>query len=62
LSIPILNATKQGGSIVISWTGSGTLQAADSISGPWKDVSGATNPLVLIPSQPVRQQYYRLRP
>jgi len=62
LSFPILDTLVQGSNVVISWTGAGTLQAADSITGPWHDVSGATNPLVLAPSATVRQQYYRLRP
>ncbi len=59
LSIPLLSATMQGTNIVISWTGPGTLQFATSPSGPWQDVSGATNPLVATPAS---QGYYRLRP
>jgi len=62
MSIPLLKAAFKGGNIVISWSGSGTLQAADSVNGPWNDVPRATNPLVLAPSATVRQQYYRLRP
>ncbi len=62
LSIPLLYATNQGGNIVISWTGPGTLQAADSMKGPWRDVSGATNPLVIAPAAQAQQRYYRLRP
>jgi len=46
LSIPILDVTMQGTDLVISWTGGGTLQSADSINGPWNDVPNATNPLV----------------
>ncbi len=62
LSIPILNVSEESGGVVISWTGPGTLQAASSINGPWRDVAGATNPLVLPSSGLARQQYYRLRP
>ena len=62
LSIPLLYAERQGGSIIISWTGPGTLQSANSASGPWSDVARATNPLVLAPAAQVRQLYYRLRP
>jgi hypothetical protein len=62
LSIRLLNATRHGGNIVISWIGSGTLQSATSMKGPWQDVSGATNPLVIAPAVQGQQQYYRLRP
>jgi hypothetical protein len=62
LSVPILTATNQGSSLVISWTGPGTLQSANSIRGPWTDVSGATNPLIIPPSAQAPQRYYRLRP
>jgi hypothetical protein len=62
LSIPILSATRQPGQVVISWVGPGTLQSASSISGPWSDVLGATNPLVVVPVAQLKQLYYRIRP
>lgn len=62
LSLPLLTAQMQGANIVISWTGSGTLQAASSLTGPWTDVSGATNPMTISASSQVHQQFYRLRP
>jgi len=62
LSLPILTVGTQGSSIVISWTGSGTLQAADSLAGPWSDLTNASNPLILAPAAQVHQQFYRLRP
>jgi hypothetical protein len=61
LSIPLLNAANQGGNIVISWSGPGTLQSAGSLRGPWLDVSGATNPLVIAPGSQQSQAFYRLR-
>jgi len=62
LSFPILDTALQGSSIVLSWTGTGVLQAADSIIGPWHDVSSATNPMVISPTLQAQRQFYRLRP
>ncbi len=62
LSIPILNVASQPSGIVISWTGSGTLQSAGSLNGPWLDLPGATNPLVVPPAAQAKQLFYRLRP
>lgn len=38
------------GKITLTWEGGGTLQAAESITGPWQDVAGATSPYVLNPT------------
>lgn len=62
LSLPLLTAAKQGASIVISWSGPGTLQAAGLPGGPWHDVSGATNPLTINLASQTQCQFYRLRP
>ena len=62
LSLPLLYAQAQGTNIVISWTGPGTLQSAASVRGPWSDVPGASNPLVLTTATTPQQQFYRLRP
>lgn len=64
LSFPILNAAaSQNGTVVISWTGAGTLQSAISLLGPWSDVSNVlTNRVVIPPTGVTGQQYYRLRP
>ena len=62
LSMPILDTLVQGAKITISWTGQGTLQAADSIAGPWHDVSGAINPMVISPPLQTQPKFYRLRP
>ena len=32
-----------GGDVVVEWTGGGTLEAADDITGPWSAVEGATS-------------------
>ncbi len=55
------------GVISISWTGSqvridwtnGTLQQADTVTGPYVDVAGATSPLEFLPSE--EKKFYRLR-
>ncbi|MBL9136391.1 MAG: hypothetical protein JNK85_11010 [Verrucomicrobiales bacterium] len=38
------------GSITITWTGGGTLQAAPAVTGPWQDVAGATSPYTFTPT------------
>jgi len=58
----LLTAERQGTDVIISWTGVGTLQAAPFLTGPWSNVSGATNPLAIPPETQVGQQFYRLWP
>ena len=49
-----------GANVVISWTGSGTLQNAQNITGPWLAVGGVTsNSISLRPS--AAKRFYRLR-
>ncbi len=62
LALPVLTAAVQGTSVVISWTGAGTLQAAAAPTGGWHDVPNATNPLVIPATGQAQQQFYRLRP
>jgi hypothetical protein len=38
------SAVRQGNSIVVTWTGGGTLQSATAVTGPWNDVAGAASP------------------
>jgi hypothetical protein len=40
------------GTITVSWTGGGVLEAAPSVLGPWAEVEGATSPFTF----PVEQQ------
>src|SRR5690606_34014401 len=50
----------QAGGITLTWTGGGTLQAADAITGPWNDVPGASSPhTVLLEERPVR--FFRIQ-
>jgi hypothetical protein len=46
------------GQIVLTWT-TGQLQSASNINGPYTDVSGATSPYTVPPSN--AQQYFRIR-
>ncbi|HZR21405.1 MAG TPA: PA domain-containing protein [Verrucomicrobiae bacterium] len=42
---PVLNApTLSAGKIVISWTGTGTLEEAPSVTGPWQPSASQSNP------------------
>jgi hypothetical protein len=61
LSIRLLNAAKQGTNVVVSWVGSGTLQTASSIRGPWQDVTPAKSPMTFAPPAAGQQRFYRLR-
>jgi hypothetical protein len=38
------------GTITITWTGGGTLEAAAAVTGPWQDVTGATSPYTFTPT------------
>ncbi|MCL4177898.1 MAG: hypothetical protein KJ072_09150 [Verrucomicrobia bacterium] len=37
------------GSITVTWTGAGVLEAAESLSGPWDEIEGATSPFTFEP-------------
>lgn len=41
---PKLAASRNGANFQIDWTGAGTLQSADDITGPWTDVANAKSP------------------
>ena len=42
---PVLNLpTRSGGALVISWTGTGTLEEATSVTGPWQTSPSQNNP------------------
>jgi hypothetical protein len=49
-----------GGDVVVEWTGGGTIEAADDITGPWAAVAGATNAFK-IPAASVRK-FTRIKP
>ena len=38
------NITAAAGNVTITWTGSGTLQSASSVAGPYSDVANAKSP------------------
>jgi hypothetical protein len=39
-----IDIARSGASVVISWTGGGTLESASAINGPWTAVAGAASP------------------
>ena len=54
----VLNLSRQGATIVLSWSGTATLQSADQVVGPYADV-GTANPRTI--SMSAAQKLYRLR-
>ena len=54
LNVPVL----AGGSVTLSWTGTGTLQEASSVNGPWTAAASQANPQTTTASGPAK--YYRL--
>ena len=55
----VLTATRVGASISLAWApGGGKLESATSVSGPWSEVVGATNPQLVTTSQKAR--FYRV--
>ena len=56
---PMLAApTRVGGQVRIAWTGSGTLQEATSVTGPWTTAPSQTNPQNVTPSGTMK--FYRI--
>ena len=51
--------TKQGNNLVLSWTGGGTLQSADNVTGPWTDVANASSPFTTAVA--VAKKFYRIK-
>lgn len=56
----VLSAAFSGGQLMISWTGGGTLQYADQITGPWITIPGATAAYSAPAESP--QRFYRVHP
>jgi len=56
-----LNApARSGSSVVISWTGAGSLEESSSINGPWTPSTSQTNPQN-VPATGTGAKFYRLR-
>jgi hypothetical protein len=55
-----LTIGRDGKNVIVSWSGSGTLQSADELTGQWTDLPGATSPLTIV--SPQGHKFYRLRP
>ena len=58
---PVLSVRREGSSLVISWTSSGALQSADSVTGPWTDVAGANASPQTVSRGPSTVKFYRVR-
>ncbi len=46
--------------IAVEFTG--TLQASESLTGGWSDLSGVTSPHVIAPGATLSAQFFRVRP
>lgn len=49
----------KGNNVLVEWTGTGTLQHANDITGPWTDISGATSPRTVTPNG--SREFFRLK-
>jgi len=59
--VPAITVAKNAdGTITISWTNGGTLQAATNILGPWQDVT-ATSPYTFTPEAGVPYMFGRIK-
>jgi len=59
-SAPVkLSITPAGSQLRLTWTGSGILQAAGSVSGAYTNVPGSTSPYLVTPA--VGQGFYRVK-
>ncbi len=52
--------TRSGTGLILAWTGTGTLQSADVVTGPWVDVANAVSPYTITPSGSAK--FYRFKP
>lgn len=51
---PVIAIQKNNdGSLTVTWSGSGVLEASPSLDGPWQTVNGATSPFTFTPTAPV---------
>ena len=53
-----LSIAREGAGITIAWPGTGILESAPTVGGPWNEVSSQTNPYTVTPSGTI---YYRLK-
>jgi hypothetical protein len=51
----------QNGDVVVSWTGAGMLQQADTLTGSWTDIPSATSPYIIPANALAPQKFYRVR-
>lgn len=56
-----MTIANQGGNVVVTWSGEGTLQQTDSFTGTWTDVPAASSPYTVPGSSLAQQKFYRLR-
>jgi hypothetical protein len=55
---PVLNPpTREGGNVVITWTGQGVLQKASSVNGPWS-AAAPSSPYSVAPTE--QAEFYRV--
>ena len=57
--LPKLSVSISNGKVKITWTGSGTLEGAPDITGPWAAVPGATSGIEITPT--ASRQFYRIK-
>jgi len=59
--LPALRATSTNGQAVFTWEGGGwRLQSAEAVSGPWSDVTTASNRYVISPTAGEERRFLRL--
>lgn len=51
--------SRDGGSVVISWSGAGTLEVADDVTGAWNPLPEAASPYTVTPN--ATRKFYRLK-
>jgi hypothetical protein len=57
--LPKLSISVSNGKIKITWTGSGVLESAPDLTGPWAAVPGATSGIEITPT--ADRQFYRIK-
>jgi hypothetical protein len=59
--IPVLTAVPGAGSVVLTWSGTFTLQSATNVRGPYSDWTSAASPFTNVLAEAQPQRFFRLR-
>lgn len=60
VTVPTLTITTTGSQTTLSWTGGGTLESANQLTGPYLPIADAANPYTINSFADNPSQYFRV--